>query len=84
MLQPYSQALDKAGKAFSLLSPFVRDEENKVLSMLLQENSTWSNLMLSIQADELTNKDWDRSSFHRQRREYHVHSHLFQNLVPTP
>ena len=47
-----------------------------------QENSTWSNLMLSIQSgpDELTNKDWDRASFHRQRREYHVHSHLFQNL----
>ena len=45
-----------------------------------QENSTWSNLMLSIQPDETANKDWDRTSFHRQRREYHVHSHLFQNL----
>jgi uncharacterized phage-like protein YoqJ len=49
-----------------------------------QENSTWSNLMLSIQSgpEEMTpnSKDWDRSSFHRQRREYHVHSHLFQNL----
>ena len=36
--------------------------------------------MLSIQPDETANKDWDRTSFHRPRREYHVHSHLFQNL----
>jgi hypothetical protein len=37
--------------------------------------------MLSIQsgADEMTVKDWS-SSQRRNPREYHVHSHLFQNL----